>query len=136
VTLESLLRLLLVPAAVWLASLAARRWGHTVSGYLGGLPLIGGPITLYLALDHGPAFAAQSATVTLAAILGQAAHLIAFAHAGRSMTLSQRRGRLWPFALAAGWASFAAVAIAVTFLALTPWIALALAAAGLAAAWR
>ena len=52
-TLVTLLRLLLIPAAVWLASLAGRRWGHGVSGYLGGLPLIGGPITLYLALDHG-----------------------------------------------------------------------------------
>jgi hypothetical protein len=128
VTAETWLRLLLVPAAVWLASLAARRWGHTVSGYLGGLPLIGGPITLYLALDHGPAFAAQSATVTLAAIMGQAAHLMAFANAGRRAS--------WPLALAAGWLAFAAVAISVTFLALTPWVALALAAAGLAAAWR
>ena len=127
-TLETWLRLLLVPAAVWLASLAARRWGHTVSGYLGGLPLIGGPITLYLALDYGPAFAAQSATVTLAAIMGQAAHLMAFAHAGRRAP--------WPAALAAGWAAFAAVAISVTFLPLTPWVALALAVAGLAAAWR
>ncbi len=54
-----LLKLALVPFAVWLASLAARRWGHAVSGYLGGLPLIGGPITLYLALDHGPDFAAR-----------------------------------------------------------------------------
>ena len=127
-TPETLLRLLLVPAAVWLASLAGRRWGHTVSGYLGGLPLIGGPITLYLALDHGPAFAAQSATVTLAAIMGQAAHLMVFAHVGR--------GAPWAVSLAAGWAAFAAVAIAVTFLPLTPWVAFALAAAGLAAAWR
>ncbi len=127
-TPETLLRLMLVPAAVWLASLAARRWGHTVSGYLGGLPLIGGPITLYLALDHGAAFAAQSAMVTLAAILGQAAHLMAFAHGARAWR--------WPTALVAGWTSFAAVAIAVTFLPLSPFIALALAAAGLAAAWR
>lgn len=127
-TLESLLRLLLVPAAVWIASLAARRWGHTVSGYLGGLPLIGGPITLYLALDHGAVFAAQSATVTLAAILGQVAHLMAFAHGART--------RRWPLALAMGWASFAGVAVAVAWLPLTPGIALVLAAAGLAAAWR
>jgi hypothetical protein len=128
VSAETLLRLLLVPAAVWLASLAARRWGHTISGYLGGLPLIGGPITLYLALDHGAAFAARSATVTLAAILGQAAHLTVFAHVSRKAR--------WPLALAAGWVSFALVAIAVTCLPLTPGIALALAAAGLAAAWR
>ena len=68
--IESWLRLALVPAAVWLASLAARRWGHAASGYLGGMPLIGGPITLFLALEHGADFAARSATVTLAAILG------------------------------------------------------------------
>ena len=127
-TLETLLRLALVPAAVWLASLAARRWGHTVSGYLGGLPLIGGPITLYLALDHGAAFAAQSAMVTLAAIVGQSAHLMAFAHAAR-------RWR-WPAALAAGWAGFAAVAIGVAHLPLTPLVALALAVVGLVVAWQ
>lgn len=125
---ETLLRLALVPAAVWVASLAARRWGHAASGYLGGLPLIGGPITFYLALDHGAAFAARSATLTLAAILAQAAHLLAFSHAGR-------RGR-WPAALAAGWSSFAVVSIAVAQFPLGPPAALALAMAGLALAWR
>lgn len=124
---RTLLRLALVPGAVWLASLAARRWGHAVSGYLGGLPMIGGPITLYLAIDYGPQFAARSATFTLAAILGQAAHLLAFSHAGR--------GARWPLALAAGWGSFLAVALAVAWLSPAPVPALALAATGLAAAW-
>ena len=124
---ETLLRLALVPAVIWLATLAARRWGHAVSGYLGGMPLIGGPITLYLALDHGAAFAARSATFTLAAILAQAAHLLAFAHASRTMR--------WPAALACGWASFACVALGVSALAPDPVLALALALAGLAAAW-
>jgi hypothetical protein len=128
VSAETLLRLALVPSVVWLASLAARRWGHAVSGYLGGLPLIGGPITLFLALDLGGAFAARSAVFTLAAVLGQAAHLMAFAHVGR------RFG--WPTALAAGWGSFLAVCLLLTRVPLTPVIALALAAAGLAAAWR
>ena len=127
-SVETLLKLALVPTAVWIASLAARRWGHAVSGYLGGLPLIGGPITFYLALDHGATFAAQSALVTLAAILGQAAHLLAFAHGARVAP--------WPFALAAGWTSFAVVSIGVATLPLTPTIALALAVAGLMlAAW-
>ncbi len=125
---ETLLKLSLVPAAVWLASLAARRWGHAVSGYLGGLPLIGGPITFYLALDHGAAFAAVSATVTLAAILGQAAHLLAFAHAAR--------GRRWGLALAAGWIAYAVASVAVASLPLTPLFALGLALGGLALAWR
>lgn len=125
---ETVLRLALVPAAVWVASLAARRWGHSVSGYLGGMPLIGGPITLFLALDLGTAFAARSALFTLAVVFAQAAHLLAFAHAGR------RRG--WALALAAGWSSFALTALAIAQLPLTPPIAAALAASGLAAAWR
>jgi hypothetical protein len=128
VTAETVLRLALVPAAVWLASLAARRWGHSVSGYLGGMPLIGGPITLFLALDLGAAFAAHAALFTLALVLGQAAHLMAFSHAAR------RRG--WAPALAAGWGSFALVALAIAQLPLTPAIAAGLAAAGLAGAWR
>jgi hypothetical protein len=127
VNAETLLRLALVPAAIWLATLAARRWGHAVSGYLGGLPLIGGPITLYLALDHGAGFAARSATFTLAAILGQGAHLLAFAHVAK-------RAR-WPVALAAGWAGFGLIAIAVAALDPGPGLALALAVAGLSAAW-
>jgi len=125
---STLLRLALVPAAVWVASLAARRWGHAVSGYLGGLPMIGGPITLYLALDYGPEFAARSATFTLAAILGQAAHLLAFSHAGRHAR--------WPVALLCGWAAFATVAVAVAAIAPGPPAAALFAAAGLAAAWR
>ena len=123
-----ILKLLLVPLAVWLASLAARRWGHTVSGYLGGMPLIGGPITLYLALDHGNAFAAKSALVTLAAIAGQAAHLIAIAYVGR------RFG--WLTGLLSGWASFTAIGVLLVQLAFPPWVALAYAIAGLLIAWR
>jgi uncharacterized membrane protein (GlpM family) len=128
VTAETLLRLALVPLAVWLASLAARKWGHSVSGYLGGFPLIGGPITLYLALDHGTEFAARSATVTLAVIVGQAIYLIAFSRFAR-------RHR-WPVALVGGWLCFAAVALVVLFVPLSPGVALALAVLGLATAWR
>ena len=125
---DTLLRLALVPAAVWLASLAARRWGHAVSGYLGGLPMIGGPITLFLALDHGSGFAARSALFTLAAVAGQAAYLVTFTRVG------QRHG--WIAALSAGWACFAAVSYATTLVPISaPW-ALLLAFGGLYLAWR
>jgi hypothetical protein len=128
VSLETLLRLALVPTAIWLATLAARRWGHTVSGYLGGMPLIGGPITLFIAVDHGAEFAARSATFTLAAILGQGAHLLAFSHCAK-------RGFAWPLALLAGWLSFAGAAVASASLQPGVGLALALAACGLTAAW-
>lgn len=121
-------KLALVPTAVWLASLAARRWGHAVSGYLGGFPMIGGPITLYLAIDFGPTFAAQVATATLAAVAGQAGHLLGFAYAGRA----------WgPVAgLASGIAAYVAIALTVAPMGSGPSFALAMAVAGLAVAWR
>ena len=125
---ETWLRLALVPLAVYLASVAARRWGHAASGYLGGLPLIGGPITLFLALDHGADFATKSALFTLAAIAAQCVHLLAFSHVGA------RHG--WLPGLAAGWAAFALVACAIAPLSLSPPVAAALALAGLAVAWR
>jgi hypothetical protein len=53
---------------------------------------------------------------------------MAFAHGARA--------RRWPAALAMGWISFALVAVCVALLPLTPVIALGLAAAGLAGAWR
>lgn len=127
-TLEMLLRLALVPAAVWVASVAARRWGHGISGYLGGLPMIGGPITLFLALDLGPAFAARSALFTLAAIAGQAAYQLTFGYVART-------GRWW-LALLSAWTAFALVSFALTLVPLGPVLALALAVGSLACAWR
>jgi len=122
-TVATALKLLLVPLAVWLASLAARRWGHSVSGYLGGFPLIGGPITLFLALDLGPAFAASSALVTLAVVAGQAAHLTTFSRAGRSWGPVP--------GLLCGWTAFLVAATAIAMLPLGPALAIALAAGGL-----
>jgi hypothetical protein len=127
-TAETLLRLALVPAAVWLASLAARRWGHSVSGFLGGMPMIGGPITLFLALDLGTAFAAKSALFTLAAVAAQAAHLVTLSRVG------QKRG--WAAALLGGWTAFLVAALALSLLPLGLAVATALAIGGLAAAWR
>ncbi|MBL0142407.1 MAG: hypothetical protein IPP91_10020 [Betaproteobacteria bacterium] len=123
-----LIKLALVPFAVWLASLAARRWGHAVSGYLGGFPMIGGPITLYLAVDYGADFAARSALVTMAAVAGQAGHMVAFSAAGRAA------GAL--AGLAAGWTAYAVLSVGVGSLPLVPASALALAIAGLLLAAR
>ncbi len=127
-TVATVLKLLLVPLAVWLASLAARRWGHSVSGYLGGFPLIGGPITLFLAIDLGPEFAARSALVTLAVVAAQAAHLMTFSRAARAWGPVP--------GLLCGWSAFALVAAVVSGLPLGPLVAVALAAGGLALAWR
>ena len=52
-----LLKLLLAPLLVGLATLAARRWGPKIGGIVVGLPLSTGPIFLFLAIDQGLGFA-------------------------------------------------------------------------------
>ena len=95
-----LLKLALVPLVVWLASLAGRRWGHAVTGWISGLPLIAGPISVFLALDQGNRFAAETAASTLQVTGAVALHCFVFAHAAR------RFG--WAASLLAAWAAFVA----------------------------
>ncbi len=74
-----LLKLIITPALIGTASLAGRRWGHSISGWLVALPLTTGPITFFLALTHGPAFAATAAAGTLAGGFSQAAFVLCYA---------------------------------------------------------
>lgn len=60
-----LLKLTLTPLVVGGASIAARRWGPAIGGWIVALPLTSGPILFFLALDQGPAFAADAAVGTL-----------------------------------------------------------------------
>jgi hypothetical protein len=52
------LKLVLTPALIGAVSLAGRRWGPGVSGWLVGFPLTSGSVAFFLSLDHGLAFAA------------------------------------------------------------------------------
>src|SRR5215467_9882417 len=95
-------KLLLTPALIGLISLAGRRWGPAISGWLVGLPLTSGPITFLLALSHGDAFAAAVATGTLAGTLSQVAFCLAYAW------LAVGLGRGWFVALLGATLAFAA----------------------------
>lgn len=64
-----LLKLLLVPALIWLVTLAGRRWGPEVAGWLSAFPIVSGPILLILALEQGTPFAAEAAQGSLLAVL-------------------------------------------------------------------
>ena len=100
--MAALLKLALVPLVVWLASVAGRRWGHATTGWISGLPLIAGPISVFLAIDHGAQFAADAAAATLQVTGAAALHCLAFAHASR------RFG--WAASLLLGWTAFVASA--------------------------
>ncbi len=60
-----LIKLLLVPLLLAAVTLAARRWGSGVAGWLGGFPIVAGPILLVLTLEQGNAFGALAAEAAL-----------------------------------------------------------------------
>jgi hypothetical protein len=97
------LKLVASPLLILAASLAGRRWGQSVSGWLVGLPLTSGPVAFFLALDHGPAFAAHAAIGSLIGTAAQAAFCLAYGHAARRVG--------WPSALAVATTAFAAGAM-------------------------
>ncbi len=66
------------------ATWAARRWGPAVGGWIVGLPLTSGPIAFFLALEHGPAFAARAALSTILGINAVAATVVTYALLART----------------------------------------------------
>jgi hypothetical protein len=94
-------KVVLAPAFVVGASLAARRYGPRVGGLVGGLPVVAGPILLVFALSHGRAFAAQAAAGTLLGIVSLCTFIVVYAQ------LARRAG--WGVSLLAGWAAFFAM---------------------------
>ncbi len=73
-----ILKLVLTPLFIAALTLAGRRWGPAISGALAGLPLTSGPVSVFLALEQGKAFAAQAAVGTLAGLIAVGAFCIAF----------------------------------------------------------
>ncbi|HKW73072.1 MAG TPA: hypothetical protein VJQ08_09630 [Candidatus Dormibacteraeota bacterium] len=72
------LKLVLTPVLIGAASLAGRRWGSAVGGWLIGIPFTSGPIAFFLALDPGPSFAAAAAAGIMAGAASQAAFCLAY----------------------------------------------------------
>ncbi|MGH7302500.1 MAG: hypothetical protein ACRELZ_04370, partial [Candidatus Rokuibacteriota bacterium] len=114
------LKLVLTPALIGAVSMAGRRWGPGVSGWLVGFPLTSGPVAFFLALDHGESFAAGAAVGSMTGAAAQAVFCVLY---GRSA-----HGRRWAMALLVGSLGFAAatVALQLTSLALVPLLALVL----------
>jgi hypothetical protein len=77
------LKLALTPLLVGAASLAGRRWGSEIGGWLVGIPLTSGPIAFFLALNPGPRFAAAAAVGIMAGVASQAAFCLVYAWVAR-----------------------------------------------------
>ncbi|MFD1556930.1 hypothetical protein ACFSHT_15095 [Paraburkholderia silviterrae] len=84
-------KLVVTPLLLLAASLAVRRWGEAIGGFMVGLPLTSGPISVFLSLEHGPAFAAQATAGSLVATVAQVAFCLVYcrlASLGWRMALS------------------------------------------------
>lgn len=95
------LKLVVTPLLVGAASLAGRRWGSAVGGWLVGIPFTSGPIAFFLALSLGTRFAAAAAAGIMAGTASQAGFCLAYAGAAR------RAG--WAVSLLAATAAFLVV---------------------------
>jgi hypothetical protein len=95
-------KLALVAASMWGASLLARRYGHAVSGALAGLPVIVGPIMAMLLVDLPAERVRGIALATLVCEPAMLAHVVVFANAARRFS--------WPACLALATLTFLAAA--------------------------
>ena len=96
-------KLVLVPLLIGCITVAGARLGPRIAGVLTGLPVVAGPIVLFIALEQGPAFAARSATATLAAFASLAAFCIVFAQAALRVS--------WGRSTLLGWLAFVAATL-------------------------
>jgi hypothetical protein len=92
------LKLILTPILIGSATLAGRKWGAAVGGWVVGLPLTSGPIALFLALEQGTAFASRAALGTLFGLVSVAVFCLAYSWLAFRLS--------WLSATFAGWFAF------------------------------
>jgi hypothetical protein len=98
-----LLKLFLVPGLIALVTLAGRRWGPAVAGWLSAFPIVAGPILWFIAIEQGAAFAARAAVGTLSAVLGMLAFGLSYAWAATRYS--------WPLSLPLAYVGYAAAVV-------------------------
>lgn len=123
-----LLKLVLVPALLALASGVSRRWGHGAGGWVTALPIIAGPIVLIMTLEHGAAFGAQASRGTLLGLVYMGLFCVVYARLARRAA--------WPACLAASWAVVALATPPLALVRLDLWPSFALVLAVLALSYR
>ena len=79
-----MVKVTLTPLLIAVATLAARRWGPVVGGWIAGLPLTSGPVSAFLAVEQAPAFAARAACGTLLGLVAVACFCVAYARSAKS----------------------------------------------------
>jgi hypothetical protein len=98
-----ILKLTLVPLALLVFGIVERLHGPRVAGWLAGFPIVAGPVLVFLALDHGTAFAAAAALDAYFGLVPWLAFTACYAWCSKSWH--------WPTALLASLAAWALMAL-------------------------
>lgn len=77
------LKLVMAPVIIGSASLAGRKWGPAVSGWIVGMPLTSGPVIFFVALSHDTSFAADTALGVISGGLSLATYALTYAWLAR-----------------------------------------------------
>jgi hypothetical protein len=118
-----LLKLLLVPAFLAIISLAGRRWGAGIAGWLAGFPVVAGPILFFLTLERGANFGASASVASLSAVFASVAFNVVYSH----VCLRYR----WLPSLATALCAWCAAALLLTWLPSSAFVSLLVACATL-----
>ncbi len=93
-----IIKILIAPLLIGLTTLASRKYGHTISGLLVGLPLTSGPIAFILALQHGITFAITSSKGILLGIIAVGVFSLTYAWTAKLFH--------WTICLLTSWGAF------------------------------
>lgn len=122
------LKLTLAPLLIALASLAGRRWGPRIAGWIVGFPIVAGPTLLFFAVEQGTVFTSEAAYKTVVGLFPYCAFALSYAY------YAQRYNRWWSLFLAWGM-FFISALIFYQYFALGLWPTWALATLALSGTW-
>jgi hypothetical protein len=112
-----ILKLTIVPLALLLFGIIERRHGPRVAGWLSGFPIVGGPLLVFLTLDHGAQFGSKAALGAYFGLLPWLAFTMTYAWCARSLN--------WVRCTLIGFTVWTAMAVlAVTLVDASPWLAI------------
>ncbi len=102
------IELISVPIFIYAVSIAARRWGPSVGGWIVSLPVSSGPVLFFLALEQGYSFASRAAQGTMMGLISVS--MSCFVYSKLSFKVS------WQVSLAVSWVTFFVVGLLLDFL--------------------
>lgn len=99
-----IVKILLIPPLIAGVTLAVRKWGEGFGGWIGGFPWVAGPISFFIALEHGTHFAASTVPSALLGSIGTIFFALVYSIASSRMS--------WLPAVLVSYAAFFVVALA------------------------